>query len=86
MAYRNKCFKNVRFYSGLGTLSCDCRGFVVEIAVLEKCKPNKIKGLVVQGFHCREQQNISDAWAVCKEHYETVDTVADAARRGHTEL
>ena len=54
MAYRNLCFKNVRFYRGLGTLSCDCRGFVVEIAVLEKCKPNKIKGLAIQRPHRRE--------------------------------
>ena len=58
MAYRNKCFKNVRFYSGLGTLSCDCRGFVVEIAVFEKYKLNKIKGLVVQGFHSRDVKDI----------------------------
>ncbi len=42
--------------------------------------------LLIQTFHCREEQNISDARAVCKQHYETVDTVADAARRGHTEL
>ena len=49
-------------------------------------KANKINGLLVQGFHRREQQNVPDARAVCKEHYETVDAVTDAARRGHTEL
>ena len=86
MAYRNLCFKNVRFYSGLGTLSCDCRGFVVEIAVLEKCKPNKIKGLAIQRTHRREEEHVSDARAICQQHYETIDAVADTARRGHTEL
>ena len=49
-------------------------------------KANKIKGLLVQGLHRREEQNISNACTVRQEHDETVDAVADAARRRHTEL
>ena len=42
--------------------------------------------LLIQTFHCREKQDIPNTRAVCKQHYETVDAVADTARRGHTEL
>ena len=39
-----------------------------------------------EGFHCREEQYVSNARTISKQHYETVDAVSDAARRGHTEL
>ena len=39
-----------------------------------------------EGFHCREQQYIPDARTVCQQHYETVNAVADAARRRHAEF
>ena len=49
-------------------------------------KANKINGLLVQGPHRREEEHVSYARTVSKEHYETVDAIADTARRGHTEL
>ena len=58
--------------------------------ILKTRKRNKLGhyriSTLSEGFHCREQQYIPDARAVCEEHDETVNTVADAARRGHTEL
>lgn len=40
----------------------------------------------LEGFHCREEEHVSYARAVSKEHYETVNAIADTARRGHTEF
>ena len=40
--------------------------------------------LLVDGLHRREQQYIPDCWRVCQKHYQTVDSVANAASWWHT--
>ena len=42
--------------------------------------------LVIEGLHCGEQENVADCGGVGEEHGHTVDTVADAARGGHTDF
>ena len=79
-------FESNRFF-----LACSLLIFYIgrNLVANPVCKVLKLLCLLhlfVQRFHCGKQQNVPDARAVCKEHYETVDTVADAARRGHTEL
>ena len=86
MTYGKVLFANVRFYKGLGVLAPHWHPFGILSGILQIRKPNKIKGLAIQRTHCREQQYIPDARAVGEEHDEAVDTVADAACGGHTEL
>ena len=58
--------------------------------ILKTRKRNKLGhyriSTFLEGFHCREKQDVSYARTVSKEHYETVNAIADTARRGHTEL
>ncbi len=42
--------------------------------------------LTIDAFQSRERDYLLDALRICEQHAEAVDAVADAARRGHSDL